>query len=207
MPNDHFTVTRNPALLALRAPLPRRRHLQAHRRRPVPGGLAAVGHHRPDGLARPRHHPRPPRQRQLPAGDRTHPTSARAGHGLHHPQHRGGPHQRPHWCARPWPTPPTPTSSSSCSAPASPQPNLSLFPPGPPTAPPTTATPPTTSPRPSSSWPRPPPTTAAPSNIALATITDPRLLDEIQALASMWRQAGIKVTVGRSSRSPSSTTW
>jgi peptide/nickel transport system substrate-binding protein len=31
--------------------------------------------------------------------------------------------------------------------------------------------------------------------IALATITDPRLLNEIQAIASMWGQAGIQTTV------------
>ncbi len=31
--------------------------------------------------------------------------------------------------------------------------------------------------------------------IALATITDPRLLEEVQAVASMWGQAGIKTTV------------
>jgi len=31
--------------------------------------------------------------------------------------------------------------------------------------------------------------------IALATITDPRLLEEVQAVASMWRMAGIKTTV------------
>jgi peptide/nickel transport system substrate-binding protein len=31
--------------------------------------------------------------------------------------------------------------------------------------------------------------------IALATITDPRLLNEIQAIASMWEQAGIQTTV------------
>ena len=31
--------------------------------------------------------------------------------------------------------------------------------------------------------------------IALATVTDPRLLNEVQAIASMWGQAGIKTTV------------
>ena len=108
-PNDHFTVKRNPNYW--RKGLP---YLDALTYKPIvedqsretslrSGTIDLMVTRDPDVIPDLRDNA------ELPAG--AEPDGRAARHGLHLPQHHRRAHQRPHSCARPWPTPPTSTSS------------------------------------------------------------------------------------------------
>jgi ABC-type transport system substrate-binding protein len=75
------------------------------------------------------------------------------------------------------------------------KPNLSLFPPGSPYRPASNGYPTYDLAKAKQLVAQAAPNHGGTIKIALATITDPRLLNEVQAIASMWGQAGIQTTV------------